>query len=108
MGVPASLIRRLMARAAKTALSEGMAVERGAKGGIMPGLMRQAMMRQANLSNATERGYTQLNRLRALLEGMAGSNPDNMVGVDAETLMGRLTGVEKATDQKWRKLMGGE
>lgn len=71
MGVPASAIRRLIGRAAKTALAEGMAVKGAvAKGDVMKGPLVSALMRQAVLSEKTQRGDNQLNRLKALLEGM--------------------------------------
>ena len=111
MGVPASALRRLMARAAKTALSEGMAVRAGIKeGDVMRGPLAHAMMRSANLSDTTERGYNQLNRLKALLEGLADKsreNPNVRDHIKHVLMLGQLSQVNDAVDQGWRKMMGG-
>lgn len=128
MGVPASAIRKLIGRAAKTALSEGMLAREAAQ---FPGPLKSAMLRQAALSPKTERGYNQLNRLRALLEGMNLKNVQklaNQLDVDeigrpltreamykSNALLGdqrvlgsllqRLGSTETGTDEMWRKLM---
>ena len=51
MGVPASAIRKLIGRAAKTALAEGMLAKEAAQ---FPGPLKSAMLRQAALSPKTE------------------------------------------------------
>lgn len=120
MGVPASAIRRLLGRAAKTALSEGMAAKATPTSAK---ILKQALLRQAALAPKTERGYTQLNRLRAFLEakdskallGAAENMSDRKkIGPlldDSDVLMGLLkrTGqTERSVDRAWRKLMSGE
>lgn len=121
MGVPASAIRKLIGRAAKTALAEGMLAKEAAQ---FPGPLKSAMLRQAALSPKTERGYNQLNRLRALLEGMKSKIPGSAFGFDAseadfiknqalrgdhqklQSLLMLLGKTETGTDEMWRKLMG--
>ena len=128
MGVPASAIRKLIGRAAKTALSEGMLAREAAQ---FPGPLKSAMLRQAALSPKTERGYNQLNRLRALLEGMSANTVKklaNQIDVDKigrpltreamykgdalladqralGSLLQKLGSTETGTDEMWRKLM---
>ncbi len=117
MGVPASAIRKLIGRSAKTALSEGMLAKEAAQ---FPGPLKSAMLRQAALSPKTERGYNQLNRLGAFLEGlynkslykdtaaMASPKTASRIGDESrqiEKLLKVLGSTEAGTDEMWRKLM---
>lgn len=94
MGYPTSLVRKLIGRAAKNAIEDGLIAK---KATTFTGPLSTALMRQAALSSKTERGFNQLSRIRALLE--AQPHPE------AASLLTHLNTADSAVSGGWRNLM---
>jgi hypothetical protein len=107
MPVPASAIRKLIAKAAKNYIGAGMEIK---KTPSPSRVMRASMARGAfKYDEGVERGLGQLARLRKLLEGKRGklSRPVRAEERDYQRLLGVLGQTEGATDEFWRRLMEG-